>query len=123
MTKTGMPRGPRLRAMASPGGPPPMTTAPTVSVAGADGLSAGIGLRGFSIVKDSLGRLARSFAAKVGRQFLRSEFGAGYKIEQGTKGAGGRRPNEVKPGNGAGKPGFQDGVSVLQIQATDQFGR
>src|SRR5215470_6057295 len=125
MTKTGIPRGPRLRAMASPGWSPPITRAPTFSFAWAGGIRDGIALLGCSIVYKLARRLTikRSVATKVGRQLVRGEFGAGYKVEQRTKGAGSRRPDEVKPGNRAGKPGFQDGVSVLEVQAADQLGR
>src|SRR5215475_13317621 len=125
MTTTGIPRGPRLRAMASPGWSPPITRAPTFSFAWAGGIWDGIGLLGFSIVYKLVRRLmiSGSVATKVGRQFLRGEFGAGHKVEQRTKGAGSRRSDEVKPGNGAGKPGFQDGVSILEVQAADKLGR
>src|SRR6516165_6475759 len=125
MTKTGIPRGPRLRAMARPGWSPPITRAPTFSFAWAGGIWDGIGLLGFSIAYKLARRLTirRSVATKVGRQFLRGEFGAGHKVEQGAKSAGSRCPDEVKPGNGAGKAGFQDGVSVLEVQAADKLGR
>src|SRR5262249_20333516 len=124
MTTTGIPRGPRLRAMASPGWSPPITRAPTFSFAWAGSIWDGIGLLGFSIFYKLARRLTitLSVAAKVGRQFLRGEFGAGHKVQQRTKGARSRGPDEVQPGNGAGKPGFQDGVSVLQLQAADKLG-